>query len=210
MGRPPDSTPQAFAMVFWRIVRRRARALVSMPSFLVGQLVARDAAASHVSAVDGAVEQLQRYCSACWKNARVPRSEWSDCTQQVFAELLGVVPAQRLDAAFRCPHSEERRHVERAIWRIAKRMTRSSRRNFPPLSAFAWTPRRLVTREAEAATLGDVLDLAGQSLSARQHDILRRLAGGDSIRGIAEALNVPAARISDEKYRAIMRIRELL
>ncbi len=210
MSRPSDSMPPACSPEFGRVARRRARALVLVTALLGGQMVAREAAASHTSAVDGAVEQLQRYCTTCWKNARVPRAEWSDCTQQVFAELLGVVPARRLDAVFRSADSEERRHAERAIWRIGKRIARSWRQRPASLSGIAWTPRRLISREADGPALGDILDLAGPVLSPRQHDILRRLADGDSIRGIAQALNVAPARVSDEKYRAIVRIRELL
>jgi RNA polymerase sigma factor (sigma-70 family) len=48
---------------------------------------------------------------------------------------------------------------------------------------------------------------AGRVLSERQQHVIRRSLEGWSVAEIAEELQAPAARISDEKYKAIQRLR---
>ena len=38
------------------------------------------------------LNDLSRYCTACWRNARLPADLWGDCTQEVFIRLLERVP----------------------------------------------------------------------------------------------------------------------
>ena len=35
-----------------------------------------------------AVNDLSRYCTTCWRNARLNPDCWTDCTQEVFCRLL--------------------------------------------------------------------------------------------------------------------------
>ena len=35
-----------------------------------------------------AVTDISRYCTACWRNARLNPDCWADCTQEVFVRLL--------------------------------------------------------------------------------------------------------------------------
>lgn len=35
-----------------------------------------------------AVADISRYCTACWRNARLNPDCWPDCTQEVFSRLL--------------------------------------------------------------------------------------------------------------------------
>ena len=35
-----------------------------------------------------AIGDLSRYCTACWRNARLHPDSWGDCTQEVFRRLL--------------------------------------------------------------------------------------------------------------------------
>src|SRR5262245_49838138 len=39
-----------------------------------------------------AIQDISRYCTACWRNARLPVDRWGDCTQEVFRRLLERVP----------------------------------------------------------------------------------------------------------------------
>ncbi|MBV9125091.1 MAG: hypothetical protein JO112_17180, partial [Planctomycetes bacterium] len=35
-----------------------------------------------------AVHDISRYCTACWRNARLHPDCWTDCTQEVFSRLV--------------------------------------------------------------------------------------------------------------------------
>ena len=39
-----------------------------------------------------AIQDISRYCTTCWRNARLPADRWGDCTQEVFRRLLDRVP----------------------------------------------------------------------------------------------------------------------
>src|SRR5207247_2255616 len=34
-----------------------------------------------------AITNISRYCTACWRNARLPQDQWNDCTQEVLTRL---------------------------------------------------------------------------------------------------------------------------
>src|SRR5437660_1178331 len=61
-----------------------------------------------------AASDISRYCTACWRNARLHPDSWADCTQEVFCRLLERVS---LDSWPRALHSDgaERREFFRAI-----------------------------------------------------------------------------------------------
>ena len=40
-----------------------------------------------------AINNISRYCTACWRNARLPQDQWNDCTQEVLCRLLRSLPA---------------------------------------------------------------------------------------------------------------------
>src|SRR5262245_40385631 len=70
------------------------------------------------------VADVSRYCTACWRNARLPVDFWNDCTQEVLARLLQTVPAPKWSDALR-GDGEERRELVRAIDAVKKRTQRS-------------------------------------------------------------------------------------
>src|SRR6266700_2472746 len=43
------------------------------------------------------VLNIQRYCAACWRNARLDPGVWDDCTQEVCCRLLTKARAGALD-----------------------------------------------------------------------------------------------------------------
>src|SRR6476469_6920891 len=55
-----------------------------------------------------AVNDVGRYCTSCWRNARLPVDAWGDCTQEVFRRLLERVPASRWDLTLRADGDERR------------------------------------------------------------------------------------------------------
>src|SRR5215211_7219087 len=73
-----------------------------------------------------AVNDIGRYCTTCWKNARLPAHAWGDCTQEVFRRLLERVPPASWARALK-DECEERREFLRAIDAVKKRTQRARR-----------------------------------------------------------------------------------
>jgi RNA polymerase sigma factor (sigma-70 family) len=151
-----------------------------------------------------ALDQVQRYCATSWRNAGIALQEWPDCTQEALAELLERVPRHRLPAAFDDAESTERRELNRAIWRIVQRWRRQPH------------PLPLDERTADPHSPGDAIEAADSVATAlrvvtpRQRDILVLWSEGWSVSEIGRRLGISAARVSDEKYKAIARIRRQL
>jgi RNA polymerase sigma factor (sigma-70 family) len=148
-----------------------------------------------------AVERIGRYCDASWRNARIRRDEWADCTQDVFLRLLERCSLDGLDVAIEDPESSERRELNRSIWATAQRRRRAVR---PAALHEASVPAEHTGENAARAELRTLL--RSDCLSDRQRQILSMTADGWSVAEIAESLNLPAARVSDEKYKAVNRL----
>src|SRR5258708_2676560 len=61
-----------------------------------------------------AVKDISRYCTACWRNARLDPDSWSDCTQEVFSRLLQRIEPEAWDQVLKA-EGDERREFFRAI-----------------------------------------------------------------------------------------------
>src|SRR5205809_1752380 len=72
-----------------------------------------------------AIQDISRYCTACWRNARLPADRWGDCTQEVFRRLLDRVPTEDWNRLLN-GEGEERREFLRAIDAVKKRTQRDS------------------------------------------------------------------------------------
>ncbi len=150
-----------------------------------------------------AIADMSRYCAACWRNARLPMDRWSDCTQEVFRRLLERVPADAWEQAL---HGEGAEHREflRAIDTVKKRVQRA-RKFSPAIDGVAdrRDPQRRRLREER-----EVVDrAAAQVLSPRQQRIVQMSFEGWSVQDMSTALRLPVERISDEKYKAIRKLR---
>lgn len=150
---------------------------------------------------------VARYCTACWRNARLPADQWNDCTQDVICRLLQRVPPKEWAKLLR-HETEERRELVRAIDTIKKRAQRQKK----------WTPHPLDTcpdptlnrREQINEQRATVEQTAKEKLSPRQQRIIEMSLDGWSVQQISEELDVPAERVSDEKYKAIRKLRTTL
>jgi RNA polymerase sigma factor (sigma-70 family) len=153
-----------------------------------------------------AIADMNRYCSTCWRNARLPVDSWTDCTQEVFKKLLERVPQDSWDQVL---HSEgiERREFLRAIDAVKKRTQRAHKYS----GAVEAVADR---REQHSRQLADVLEVvreaATELLTPRQQQILQLSFEGWSVQEMAAELQLPAERVSDEKYKAIRKLREHL
>ena len=149
------------------------------------------------------VNELTRYCQACWRNARLPADRWDDCTQQVFARLLERVPTERWDTLLK-EETDDRKELIRAIDTIKKRTQRS--RKFAELNHDVRDRHNQTGSQLQDQR--EALALASQTvLSPRQQRIVEMTAHGWGVPDIANELKTTPERISDEKYKAIRKLR---
>src|SRR4051812_40718665 len=92
--------------------RSRGRCLVAMVLGTALSVAPGQAQAASERAQEAAGD-MARYCSTCWRNARLPGDSWADCTQEVFRRLLERVPTEAWDRVLG-DEGEERREFLRA------------------------------------------------------------------------------------------------
>ena len=153
-----------------------------------------------------AIQQIERYCTASWRNAGIDPQEWQDCTQQTLTELLQRVSRCRLAKAIGDASSPERRELNRTVWRMVQRWRRSPR--WFPYHDGAGTGGKSIVSDLDGREVWeDIMTAARQCLSVRQQRILRLTRDGWRTAEIAQKLHLSPARVSDEKYKAIGRLR---
>ena len=155
---------------------------------------------------DQAAADLGRYCTACWRNARLPVDAWGDCTQEVFRRLLERVPPAAWGRLLK-EENEDRREFLRAIDAVKKRTQRA--RKFSPYLDGVTDLREPAARRT-AAEREQVREAAEGLLSPRQQRILQLGFEGWSVHDTARELGLRAERVSDEKYKAVQKLRKHL
>ena len=151
------------------------------------------------------VNDLSRYMATCWRNARVPADAWDDCTQEVLARLLKSVPGSRWSDLLK-GEGDDRQEFLRAIDAVKKRQQRSKRYTELPIDVADYRANSSKTpfdRER-------VVQVAEEHLSDRQRKILQLLGEGWQVNAIADEMAMPESRVSDEKYKAIRKLRKHL
>ena len=163
----------------------------------------------HAAEEAEALTGIQRYCATSWRNAGIDSQDWEDCTQEVIAQLLERIAGRRMPIAIRDEASNERRQLNRSIWCIAQRWRRRSKHvSLDEVGSPDQTAQDAdweIVDEAE-----HVWQAAAECLTTRQQQILSLWADGWSIRETAEQMDLTAARTSDEKYKAIKKLRQHL
>ncbi len=166
----------------------------------------RDSVAASADVSSDAVRDITRYCQVCWRNARLPADRWDDCTQLVFTRLLERVAPDKWAGLLR-DEDENRREFIRAIDAVKKRTQRA--RKYTDLSLDVADNRNrtdsYVREQREAIELA-----ATEVLSERQRKIVELTADGWAVPDIAVELRTTPERISDEKYKAIRKLRSHL
>jgi ATP/maltotriose-dependent transcriptional regulator MalT len=155
------------------------------------------------------VRDIQRYCTACWRNAHLDPRLWDDCTQEVCCRLLTKARGGQLDLTqVLAEDTPERRELVRAIDMVRKRVQRAKRHQ--PLDGY--TPSTEVDqRHRDRLELGEILEAARRAvLSQRQDRIIELWMRGWSVPEIGAELKMPLARVSDEKYKALRKLEQHL
>ncbi len=152
------------------------------------------------------VRDIQRYCTVCWRNARLEPGLWDDCTQEVCCRLLGKARNGELDLNLvLSEETDERRELVRAIDMVRKRVQRTKR--FQALDDQHTPGKDLDRIGRERQELGELLENARRAvLTDRQDRIVELWTGGWTVPEISEKLSMPVARVSDEKYKALRKL----
>ena len=138
-----------------------------------------------------AIEKIQRYCTASWKNAGISDYDWDDCSQEAIENLLERVSRAGLTAAINRKESDERRELNRSIWRTAQRWRRAKRpTSLDALESFQPVAPPIDNGHSEKSEMLDALRDATDGCHALINTITKRstLRGGPMARHAARAL----------------------
>jgi RNA polymerase sigma factor (sigma-70 family) len=180
----------------------RPRRSASIAALVVGAALSTFGSAP----AEATINDVGRYCTACWRNARIQPDCWSDCTQDVLIRLVERVRPESWERLL-ARDAGEHRELIRAVDAVKKR-TQRAHRSATLVDEVADVRSTHDHRRAEERAL--VLQTAAEHLSPRQAQILAMSLDGWSVHEIAKGLKIPAARVSDEKYKAIRRLRDEL
>ena len=152
------------------------------------------------------VHDIQRYCAVCWRNARLDPGLWDDCTQEVCCRLLTKARAGELELNLvLADDTPERRELVRAIDMVRKRVQRA--RRHAVLDDQGTPGPDIDGRNRDRQELGEILEAARRAvLSPRQDQIVELWTRGWNVPEIADELDMPVARVSDEKYKALRKL----
>jgi hypothetical protein len=156
------------------------------------------------------VRDIQRYCTACWRNARLDPGLWEDCTQEVCCRLLTKARAGHLHLNLvLADDTPERRELVRAIDMVRKRVQRAKRHQTFDEQV---TPSPDHDQRARyRQELGEILEAARRAvLTPRQDRIVELWTRGSTVPEIGQTLHLPLARVSDEKYKALRKLERYL
>jgi hypothetical protein len=158
--------------------------------------------------VDAAtIRSIDKYCDASWHRASIPRQDWDDCSQHAFVQILTRLSQDRLAEAIENRHSKHRRELNRCIWATTQWWRRSNQHRS---LAGEDVPDSTFAAGVLGVTVPDVLEAIQSEavgLTAIQRRVVDLWADGHSIPDMASKLGVPPRRISDEKYKAISKLR---
>jgi RNA polymerase sigma factor (sigma-70 family) len=153
-----------------------------------------------------AITDISRYCTACWKNARLHPDAWSDCTQEVLCRLLERVSPDIWDKILQT-EGDDHRELIRAIDAVKKRTQRARKH----LDSVEFAPDRRDPENRRLQNDRDAIRYASDLvLSQRQSRIVQLSLEGWSVHDLAEEMGISAARISDEKYKAVRKLSDCL
>jgi RNA polymerase sigma factor (sigma-70 family) len=155
---------------------------------------------------DKAISDVSRYCQACWRNARLHPDAWSDATQDVLARLLTTVEPSRWPTMLQKESADHREFV-RAIDAVKKRNQRG--RKFGTLVDDV-RDERSMPESARHEWREELNKAVVETLSERQRRIIQLSSAGWTIPEIADDLETSVSRVSDEKYKAIQKLRKHL
>jgi len=167
--------------------------------------------------VQSGLDQLERYLGRVWSRAGIASDFHEDCTQAVFATLLQEMGRQNFDITLdrvgrssipaALPRdSKDGQLFSRALDSVKKRAIRE--KQYLALEPHA---DLALSSKGDQELLRDVLcEAINQSLNQREANLIRATLEGFTPSEIAERWGVAAKTISNEKSRALQKLRDVL
>lgn len=210
----PPPSPEAIGADAWDVVLDQSRLsdlLPASPTLATGSVV-------DVDSLEAGYSQLNRYLSKTWYRAGVPQQQHDDCSQAVYVSLLQNLGRRRFDLlvgeignlGIRDVLSRETAEGPdffRAIDTVKKRAQRE--KTYLPLDSVDVVGHDGGS-EGPTYWRGALEEAIEQSLSPREADLVHETLQGKTPAEIAEAWGVAPKTISNEKSRAIQKLREAL
>ncbi len=162
--------------------------------------------------------QLNRYLSRAWGRAGIAPQQYDDCTQAVYATLLQSVGRDQFDqlaaqvgqtgvpAVFN-RDTPAGPVFFRAVDTVKKRAQRE--RNFQSIDAFD-ASTGLNGLSASDQWRAALLEAIGQTLNQREAELIHATLEGQTPAEIAKIWGVAPKTVSNEKTRAIQKLRDAL
>jgi RNA polymerase sigma factor (sigma-70 family) len=170
------------------------------------------------AAIASGLTQLNKYLSRTWSRAGIPAQLHDDSSQAVYATLLQVMGRERFDSlvgdvghwGIREVFSRETSEgvtFFRAVDMVKKRMRRE--KVYQSLDAID-VPSESGDRQGGTAMRAALQDAIDQTLSPREAALIHETLRGMTPAEIASSWGVAPKTISNEKSRAIQKLREVL
>jgi RNA polymerase sigma factor (sigma-70 family) len=188
----------------------------TVPAITSGSVTTTPPSSADVSA---GLSQLDRYLNRTWFRAGIPTQQHDDCTQAVYAQLLQVLGRDTFDelAADVGQHgirdvlsreTAEGPDFFRAIDTVKKRAQRE--KTFQPLDSQSDTVAASSDTNPSSASRGDLHDAIARRLSPREAALVYETLKGATPAEIAQQWGVAPKTVSNEKTRALQKLREAL
>jgi DNA-directed RNA polymerase specialized sigma24 family protein len=166
---------------------------------------------SPANAAQGTVVQaVEKYCNASWRNAGIARQDWADCTQDTFVRMLERVSQDGLSDALADAQSAERRELNRCIWCTVQRWRRSPKYYSLDANQVPGPQGKPARERAALAEMREAMAQSAAALTLRHQTILQKCIDGYRIAEIADELAMSPARASDQKHKALTKLRAKL
>jgi DNA-binding CsgD family transcriptional regulator len=197
-----------------------AQILATAPSVSTSSSTSTSTTPSDPAALASGLSQLDKYLSRAWYRAGIPAQMHEDSTQAVFTTLLQQLGRDRFDALVSdVGHSgikdvfsrETNEGVDffRAVDMVKKRAQRE--RVFQPLDTVDVSSTSASSSSSEKALWHEALrEAIDRSLSPREASLINETLMGKTPAEIALHWGVAPKTISNEKTRALQKLRDVL
>lgn len=195
-----------------------AALLRSQVADLIGPAGSSTTSTADADAIVSGLAQLDRYLNRAWYRAGIAPQQHDDCTQAVYTTLLQTLGRGRFDGLLADIGESGIREVLsretpegpdffRAIDTVKKRAQRE--KTFQPIDAVDVADASAAA-PGQAEWRGALLEAIEQSLNPREAALIQATIQGETPAEIAQKWGVAPKTVSNEKSRAIQKLRDAL
>lgn len=171
------------------------------------------------SSIASGITQLDRYLSRAWYRAGLAPQQHDDCTQAVYTTLLTTLGRNRFDSLVAdigqngirdvlSRETPEGPDFFRAIDTVKKRAQRE--RVYQPIDTVDVPDSSSAAASTQADWRGALHEAIDRSLSPREAALIHATLQGNTPAEIAEQWGVAPKTVSNEKSRALQKLRDVL